>query len=476
MNTLSYRLLYILTAGWRHRYAIVIPILILPLMGFIAGVLSPKQYSSHTSMLIQETAKMNPFLEDLAVSAMLKERMEALKTLLHSRHILTTVAEQRGLIDEETSAKKHDEIIAELSSALSVQMLGKDLIRIDYTSDKSQDMKETLETISEQFVEQLLAPERSSMKDSSHFLTEHLKQRQQELHSAETILANFKTQHATSLPEMHLTNITHLTKLKQTLSEREAEIAGAKKKLGSLDQQLSKTNPVLGRIEEKIVKIRGELALLRARYTDKHSRIQGALRNLRRLQEERQNIMKQTEKGIDIDQLWAIASNTQINTNSKEQTLLVSQLEHLQQARSEVDGLNEEIKSLNKMIKKLEIQTSSYGNDENEFSRLERDVKIKRELYDDLLLRHENARITSSLGVFERDKRIKVIDRPFTPTSPKNLALYIFVIAGLVGGFILGCGIALLIELSDTSLRYRYKLQELTGVPVISRIPLITQT
>ena len=52
----------------------------------------PKNYASHTSMLIQETAKMNPFLEDLAVSSMLDEQMSALKALLNSRHILGAVA------------------------------------------------------------------------------------------------------------------------------------------------------------------------------------------------------------------------------------------------------------------------------------------------------------------------------------------------------------------------------------------------
>ena len=88
MNTVSYRILIILAGGWRRRYAIAVPILVLPLIGLLIGVLSPKHYSSHTSMLIQETAKMNPFLEDLAVSAMLKDRIDALKTLLHSRHIL----------------------------------------------------------------------------------------------------------------------------------------------------------------------------------------------------------------------------------------------------------------------------------------------------------------------------------------------------------------------------------------------------
>ncbi len=471
MNSISYRIYNILAGGWRRRYAIAIPILVLPLIGLLVGVLSPKHYSSHTSMLIQETAKMNPFLKDLAVSAMLKERMGALKTLLHSRHILRSVAEERGLIDAKTTAAKHDQIIAKLSAALDVQMLGKDLIRIEYKSTRPEGMKQMLGAVSRQFVEQLLAPERSSMRGSGLFLAQQLQLRQRELDISEAALAKFKDLHAADLPEMHLTNITHLSRLKQRLSEREAEMAGASKRLGGLDQQLSKTNPVLGRIEEQIVRIQGELALLRARYTDKHSLIQGALRNVRSLQKERLNILAQTEPGLNIEQLWSIASSAPLNADNGEQTLLVSQLENLQLAGSEVDGLHEEIKSLKRMIVELEDQASGYGATESKLSRLERDLKVKRKLYDDLLLRHENARITSSLGVFEQDKRIKVIDRPFTPTAPANLPLYLFVVAGLIGGIFLGCGLALLLEISDTTLRRRDRLEALSGVAVLSRIP-----
>ena len=475
MSSLTHNVFYILSGAWRHRYVIAVPILILPVIGLLIGMFTPKQYSSHTSMLIQETAKMNPFLEDLAVSAMLKERMNALKTLLHSRHILSTVAEELKLINANTSAQKHDEIINELSSALVVKMQGKDLIRIDYKSSNPDGMKQTLEAVSRQFVEQLLAPERSSIKDSSHFLSEHLKQRQVELDKAEHALAEFKDRHATELPELHLTNIAHLTKLKQRLSEREAEIAGAKQSLGGLDQQLSKTNPVLGRLEEQIVRIRGELALSRARYTDKHSSIQGALRNLRRLEEERLNILSQKQQTIDINKLWDIASSAPINSEKSNQPLLVSQLENLQLSRSKVAELNEEIKSLKEMTANLENLINGYGANASELSKLERDLKVKRDLYDDLLLRHEKARITGSLGVFERDKRIKVIDLPFTPTAPSNLSLYLFVIAGIFGGLFLGCGLALLLEISDTSLRRRDRLEILTGVPVLTRIPPILE-
>lgn len=470
---IDFRLYYILAAGWRRRYTIMVPILLLPILGSVISFLSPKNFASHTSMLIQETASLNPFLEDLAVSAMLKERMSALSTLLHSRHILSAVATELTLVDENTSPSEHDSVINKLSGALSVSMLGKDLIRIDYRSTTPDGMKETLESISEQFVEQLLAPERSAMKDSSHFLSEHIKIRQQELDQAEQALAEFKEKNAEELPELHLTNITRLSKLKQRLAEREAEMAGAEKSLGGLDQQLSKTNPILGRLEEKIILLQGELALFRARYTDKHSAIQGVLRNLARLESERQQLLKQTSDSVNIEQLWAIASSNQLTNDVATQPLLISQLENLQRTRSKVDALNEEIISLRNIIATLEKQIAGFGEKSSELSKLERELSIKRELYDDLLMRFEKVEITSSLGVFERDKRIKVIDRPFTPSSPSNPPFILFVISGIFAGLFLGCGLATAFELSDNSLRCKIELEQLTGVKVLSRIPFI---
>ena len=89
---------YILAAAWRRRYLIVTPFLVMPFVGLVVGLVSPKHYQTHMSFLIQETAKMNPFLGDLAVSTKLQERMKALETLFHSRHVLTEVGTEMGLI------------------------------------------------------------------------------------------------------------------------------------------------------------------------------------------------------------------------------------------------------------------------------------------------------------------------------------------------------------------------------------------
>jgi polysaccharide chain length determinant protein (PEP-CTERM system associated) len=474
MNSLHTRVYLILDGAWRRRYALLIPILIFPIFGVVISALSARHYASHTSMLIQETAKLNPFLADLAVSAMLKERISALQTLLHSRHILGTVAQERGLVNSQTTAQEHDRVIAELSNALSINMLGKDLIRIDYQADDPQGMKEMLQSVSKKFIEQVLAPERSSMTGSTQFLAEHLHSRQMELDKAEQAIAQFIDQHATELPELHLGNIAHLSKLKERLSEREAEMAGASRSLGGLSQQLSKSNPIVGLIEEKIIRLQGELALLRARYTDQHSLVLGALRKLHSLEKERQMLIASGDENISLEKLWIIGSTYQRSNDPKQQPLLISQLDNMQQTRSRVDGLREEIKSLKNMIKILQIQMSGYGENASTLAKLQRELAIKRDLHDDILLRFEKANITASLGVFERDKRVKIIDRPFTPAAPTNKPLLLFVISGLLGGVFLGCGLAVLLEVSDSRLRHRDKLQEITGVPLLSRIPYIS--
>ncbi len=64
-NALHFRFYFILAGIWRRRYTIIIPIIVLPFFAVMLSSITPKNYASHTSMLIQETAKLNPFLEDL---------------------------------------------------------------------------------------------------------------------------------------------------------------------------------------------------------------------------------------------------------------------------------------------------------------------------------------------------------------------------------------------------------------------------
>jgi polysaccharide chain length determinant protein (PEP-CTERM system associated) len=473
MSELKIRLLVILTAAWRRRYAIVIPILVMPIIAYAIGAMTPPKYKSHTSMLIQETAKMNPFLEDIAVSTMLKERLSALKTLLNSRHVLLSVASDLNLINDAMSPYEQDQIIANISSNLTVNQLGKDFIKIEHSASSPDGMKALLESVSMHFIEELLAPERSSIRDSSEFLTIHIEKRKQALEKAEQALAEYYNAHSAATPEMQSENLSRLAKLKQKLAEKQAELAGIEKSLGTLDQQLSKTNPIVGRLEEQIIEIRSELTLLKAKYTASHSAVQAKIRELQRLEQERSILLSSEQTGLDSDQLWDIASAVGTGSSREFQPLLITQLQNLQMVRGRYESLKQETSSLESMIAELTENAKNYGSNAKQLLRLQRDVTLKRELYDELVERYEMAELTGSLGIFEQNKRVKVIDLPYTPSSSTNLPAIVFAILGVIAGIALGIGTAIFLELFDTTIRRRQQLED-AKLSVITAIPKIS--
>ena len=71
----------ILGAIWRYRYLIIFPATALPIIAVIICSIAPRNWQTHTTILVQESAKMNPFLEDLSVSTDLENRITTLDTL-----------------------------------------------------------------------------------------------------------------------------------------------------------------------------------------------------------------------------------------------------------------------------------------------------------------------------------------------------------------------------------------------------------
>jgi uncharacterized protein involved in exopolysaccharide biosynthesis len=347
-------------------------------------------------------------------------------------------------------------------------------------------MKEILEVVSLHFIEQLLAPERSSIEQSEKFIFEQLTLQKKQLLNAENKLSIFKQKYATDLPAFHGGNVNRLRELKQLLAKKEINWSAAKAVLQSMNKQLSATNPVVAAIENRIVQLSSELVLLKARYTDQHSKVENVQRQVDRLQITRNSLLEKTAKLTpkEIERLWHLAMSSSVNLNRSASNaagvsnngdanspLLVSQLQEIQKSKSLEQGLEQEVISLKKQIIEMEVQVTAFASIERELTELERELDTKQDLYNEFLKRYEMAKVTGSLGRFEENNRIKIIDQPYTPTWPSNIPSFVFIIAGLVGGILLGAGMAIIVEIMDTSIRCVDQLQKYTRAPMLSRIP-----
>jgi polysaccharide chain length determinant protein (PEP-CTERM system associated) len=462
----------ILAAGWRRRYAICVPILVMPFLGLAASLVAPKTYEAKMSVLVQEPARMNPFLNDISIGTNVKERMPALSALLRSEHVLGRVLLDLGELDLDADLKTRARAINELARAISVQLTGSELVDLRLRGRAAAGLGRKLEAVGTRFIERLLSPERGALVSSETFLDEQLKRRRADLDVAEYVLSEFRKRNADKLPALLNATIQRLATLAQKREERMMELATAEKLFADLRQRIASTNPVVGRLEEAIVQASSELAALRARYTDEHSDVLAVERKLARLQDERQAILESSAQfqQMDIDRLWNMAAGADTGDDKAAAPLLISQVQRLQDAEARRTTLRQDVDQLTRTIDEIQGSIAQFAPIEQHQKRLERAVEVARELHDSLAKRSEMAKLTGALGRYETPERIKIIDPPADPTGPVTPGRALFILGALIAGIVMGCGLATLLEFIDPTMRRLDDISAATGLAVIATI------
>ncbi len=474
-------LMTLLAAAWRRRVLVFFPALILPFVALFASFILPHTYEARTTLLVQEPSKLNPFLNDLSVGPNVKDRMTALDALLHSENVLEQVLQDVKLINADTPVFEKAVMVDRLKRTTYVRLIGSDLVEIRVSDRQPGQLMPLLIAVTRRFVDRLLSPEQSAIVDSQVFLDGQLTSRRSALEQAERNYSDFKSRNADKLPAIYAANVTRLGAIQQKLEERSMDLAAADAAFEDMRSRLAGTNPVIGRLEEQIIIVSGELTSLRTRYTNEHSEVQTAERKLKRLKEERGALVEASQalKDTDLDHLWNMAAGSAANAddgssnpNSKNQpTLLVSQMVRLQEMQGKRVALKQDVEQLHKTLADLQNTMSQFAPIEQEQQRHERSIASARETYETLQKRFEMARVTGALGKFEAPERIKMIDPPMEPTSPTGPGSLIYMLAGLVAGFGLGGGLAFIAELLDQRIRLSSVFTYITGVPVVARVP-----
>ncbi len=471
-RSLSEIIQLLLEAGWRRRYLVCVPIVLMIPLSILGARYAPNTYESRTILLLQETGKENPFLKDFIVGLQVKERISALRTLVKSEHVLLNVLKDIRTPEELADPRRTAMEMRELAGAITLDLVGTDLLELRLKGGQPVGMGKTLSAIKQRFLERLLSPERSTLASTRKFLRDQLDERKSALEAAERELSDLRIRYADKLPVLYASNVQRLASMQQKLQERTMEQASARANVEAVKQQMIGTNPIISRLEESIVQLSSDLTALRARYTAEHSEVQSATRKLARLQAERQSYLGVSHaiEGADLERLMSMAAATS-GDGQKTPTLLVSQVLRLQEAKSREATLDKDVETLAQSVNDLQRSIAEFAPIEQLQSQLEKKIASAREVHQSFSERYDKASTSYALGQFEEPERIKVIDAPQDPTIPITLPKILFVVMGILAGLVLGISLAIVAELLDPRLRTNEHFIGITGVPVLGRLP-----
>jgi len=442
---------FLVSVAWRRRFLICVPLLLLPAVGFAVGMFAPRTYVTHMTLLVQEPAKLNPYLGDLAVGTRLQERMPVITSLVRNPSGLEDVALALGRISPDTPKPVRDDVIRKLSKGLTIQLIGTDLVELRLAGDTADVLELELAAIAARFIDKLTAPERESIAGTVEFLERQIDGRRPLLQAASQRLAEFRARNAAALPDARAADGARLAGLRDLLDERRRALAGATAALSALQATILNTNPLLDQIEKEVARLSGEVAHLRSRYTENHPALRAAQAELRSLEEQRAAVGSGSRPG-----------------DPPPSAVSASQAEPLRAAKAQQLSLQVEVAQLERAVTDAEaaaVQTDV----QSDLARLESDLATEKELYDKLVKRYEMAQVSGALGSFEAGERVKIIAPPEHPidVGPSST---VFLLAGIVGGLALGLGLAVTAEMGDDSMRRRDQVERITGLPVLARI------
>lgn len=150
------------------------------------------------------------------------------------------------------------------------------------------------------------------------------------------------------------------------------------------------------------------------------------------------------------------------------------------QIQAQLSATLNELAALDEQVAKLRARSLDYEKNvslapqvEQQYRELSRDYDNTRIKYQEIRSKQSEARTAQNLETDRKGERFTLIDPPLPPEEPVSPNRRLIFIAGFILSGGLAAGILWLLEMLDSSVRSRFDLLSLTGVPPLALVPYI---
>jgi len=452
---------YIINAVIRHRWLLIIPLILALIVGSYLAITLPKIYEAQTLILIEPQRVPTNYVQSV-VSTEVEERINTLSQEILSRTNLEKIIAQFGLFSgPKFEGMFEEDKVEALRQNITVQVTQNrretNSFSIAYRGKDPKVVMDVTNTLATYFIDENLKVREAQAIGTSDFLEAELDSMRKRLEEQEKRLQAFRTNHMGELPEQLETNLRILDRLQESLTERQEGLRDARSRLAMLQSEAAAgllTDQAAGAAGPREpdpldpAALRAELARLQARYTDKHP-----------------DIIKIKQQIKDLEAQGASAGASE--PASRREPLQITDV------RREIDNIAADIGRIQSEIAFYERRVESTPRREQELMALQRDYENLQASYSSLLNRKLEADISVNMERKQKGEQFRILDRarlPKRPISPNMQMLFLMTVAA---GFGIGGGLIFLLEYMNTGFRSPKELERTLGLPTIALIPHI---
>jgi polysaccharide chain length determinant protein (PEP-CTERM system associated) len=463
----------------RRRWPLIaILAVVAGMLGLGATKILPKKFTSETIVLVEQPTVPGDYVKPV-VNADTNQRLATMQQQILSRTRLEPVIRNLGLYTNEINQVPMDDLVERLRETIEVTPVqpmartnadGLAGFTISVTFADANLAQQICSTVTSMFLDENLQGRQRQAEQTTGFLSNQLEAAKGKLDEQDARLAAFQRAHIGALPENQGTNldvlgglVTQLDAATQALNRAQQDRTYAE---STLEQQLADWKATLNghnpqTYAEKVTALETELLALRSKYTEDHPDVVRLKRDLEAARK-------------------LAAADIQSGATTGSASIPVIEPAQIQALRGQIQQFEQTIRErtaqqedLHRRIRTYQARVESSPTIEQEYKALTRDYQSALEFYNTLLKQRDLAQMATDLEHQQQSEQFRILDPAKAPERPSFPDPLKFGLGGLAGGLALGIGLALLLEIRDTSVRSEKDIEVLLHLPVLAVVPTV---
>ena len=440
----------------------------------VVGLVWPKGYVASTTILVDEKNIIQPLMQGAAVTTEVADRSRLARETIFGRKVMTQLLTDTGRMNDGTSPEVQDKLFKKLQKQTTVSNVTKSIIKIEYRDDDPEHAYQTTKRYAELFIAEALGTKAAESQAAFDFIDKQVREYHEKLVQAEEQLKEFRLANADALPGMDTDIGTRLSTQQTRIEQSTQELKEAEIKKHSLEKQLSGEAEVAtvlsreGQYRTRIAELQSQVETLRLSYHDTYPDIVRIRHQIADLNDSIAVDRQQREA--------AKASGRVIIDDSVTNNPMYQQLKRdLSQTQIAIDTLNARILEAKRQMSSTLDRGKRVHGGEVTLAELTRDYQVNRDIYQDLLKRRENARVSMNLDKEKQGLTFRIQEPATLPIDPSGLLFRHFVIAALLLGALFPVGMAYAKLQIDPRIRVGSMVAERNNLPLLAVIPHLWQ-
>jgi polysaccharide chain length determinant protein (PEP-CTERM system associated) len=454
-----------------RRLSLVVVFATIALMLLVVGLVWPKRYESSSTILVQEDNIIRPLMEGRAVATSVADRARIAREVIFSRKIVAAIVEEGGWPVADLSAVEQERLTEQIKARATVTSPGQNLIRIGYRDSDPERALRVARRFADLFIAESLSTKERESREAYEFIATRVDEYHNKLTDAEQRLKQFRSENLEARPGTEADVRVRVAELRNRIERAQTDYSELQMREGSLADQLSgeaESSASQGRDAQnraRLAELQVELDTLRLSYTDAYPDVIRVRHQMDDLQREIVAAAQRREQakagGAPLPNSETVVANP----------LYLQLRSDLAKIRGDMAALSARIRENEALLENELERGRRVADSEAALAELTRDYEVNRDIYQDLLKRRENARVSMSLDAEHRGLTFRIQEPAALPLQPSGIRFMHFAAAGLFLGASAPLGLLFLMLRVDPRIRTPVALAQGLAVPVLVTIP-----